>query len=110
MRSKGVMSALGQKQTSAHVEAMSALPLKADMDQRDPHVRFVPQALRPLMIKLGSRHAAMKNNPNEAMAKRYVAQDSTNFTLALDRSNSDAAISQAASGNPMPRTNIRSED
>jgi len=28
------MSALGQKQTSAHVRVMSALPPKADMDQQ----------------------------------------------------------------------------
>jgi hypothetical protein len=27
-----LMSALGQKQTSAHVRVMSALPLKADID------------------------------------------------------------------------------
>ena len=89
---------------------MSALPPKADKIPQIIDVRFVPQALRPLMIKLGSRHAAMKNNANEAMAKRYVAQDSSDFTVALDRSNSDAAISQAASGNATPRINIRSED
>ena len=36
------MSALGQKQTSAHVRVMSALPPKADIESacRDP--RFVP--------------------------------------------------------------------
>jgi protein-tyrosine-phosphatase len=68
------------------------------------------QALKPSMIKLGSRHAAMKNNAHETMTKRYVAQDSSDFIVALDRSNSDAAISQATSGKPTPRTNIRSED
>ena len=36
------MSALGQKQTSAHVRVMSALPLKAAMDQQGRDVRFVP--------------------------------------------------------------------
>jgi len=38
------MSALGQKQTSAHVRAMSALPPKADMNQHSRDVRFVPKA------------------------------------------------------------------
>src|SRR6516165_8512072 len=38
------MSALGQKQTSAHVRGMSALPPKADIRCRDRHVRFVPKA------------------------------------------------------------------
>jgi hypothetical protein len=38
------MSALGQKQTSAHVRSMSALPPKADIDQHRRDVRFVPKA------------------------------------------------------------------
>jgi hypothetical protein len=38
------MSALGQKQTSAHVRVMSALPPKADIAEHRRHVRFVPQA------------------------------------------------------------------
>jgi hypothetical protein len=38
------MSALGQKQTSAHVRVMSALPPKADIRCRDQHVRFLPKA------------------------------------------------------------------
>jgi len=38
------MSALGQKQTSAHVRVMSALPPKADIDPRSANVRFVPKA------------------------------------------------------------------
>ena len=38
------MSALGQKQTSRHLQPMSALPPKADMDQHDCNVRFVPKA------------------------------------------------------------------
>ena len=32
-KQKGLMSALGQKQTSAHVSVMSALPPKADIAQ-----------------------------------------------------------------------------
>jgi hypothetical protein len=36
------MSALGHKRTFTLVLPMSALPLKADMVERDPDVRFVP--------------------------------------------------------------------
>jgi hypothetical protein len=38
------MSALGQKETLAHVHTMSAIPPKADIRYRDQHVRFVPKA------------------------------------------------------------------
>jgi len=38
------MSALGQKQTLRHLQPMSALPRKADIAERDRHVRFVPIA------------------------------------------------------------------
>ena len=38
------MSAMGQKQTLEHVRVMSALPPKADIDRREQHVRFVPEA------------------------------------------------------------------
>jgi hypothetical protein len=38
------MSALGQKQTFASDQLMSALPPKADIGQRDCDVRFVPKA------------------------------------------------------------------
>src|SRR6516225_10397029 len=38
------MSALGQKQTSAHVRVMSALPPKADIGTQSRNVRFVPKA------------------------------------------------------------------
>jgi hypothetical protein len=38
------MSALGQKQTSARVRVMSALPPKADIAERDCHVCFGPKA------------------------------------------------------------------
>src|SRR5215831_11775426 len=34
------MSALGQKQTSGHLESMSALPPKADVAERDRHIPF----------------------------------------------------------------------
>lgn len=52
----------------------------------------------------------MKNNAHETISKRYVVQDSSNLTLTLDRSNSAAAISQAASGSPAPTMNNRIED
>ena len=36
--------ALDQKRTLEHVRVMSALPPKADIAERDRHVRFVPKA------------------------------------------------------------------
>jgi hypothetical protein len=38
------MSALGQKQTSEDVKAMSALPPKADIETQPRNVCFVPKA------------------------------------------------------------------
>jgi hypothetical protein len=38
------MSALGQKQTSRHLQPMSALPPIADIAERDRNVCFVPKA------------------------------------------------------------------
>src|SRR5262249_40558906 len=53
------MSALGQKQTSEGVKAMSALPPKADMDQSGCDVRFVPKAyIRAASILLKSQPSA----------------------------------------------------
>jgi hypothetical protein len=37
-----LMSALGQKRTLMLASPMSALPPKADIAERDCHVRFVP--------------------------------------------------------------------
>jgi hypothetical protein len=37
------MSALGQKRTFEPSVAMSAVPPKADIAERDEHVRFVPK-------------------------------------------------------------------
>jgi hypothetical protein len=37
-------SNLGHKQTFRQVRVMSALPPKADVGERDRHVRFVPEA------------------------------------------------------------------
>jgi hypothetical protein len=36
------MSALGQKWTFGEAETMSALPPKADIEERAPNVRFAP--------------------------------------------------------------------
>ena len=44
LEAAGEMSAMGQKQTSANVWMMSALPPKADIVGRPLHVRFVPIA------------------------------------------------------------------
>ena len=41
---KGLMSALGQKQTLHRSNVMSALPPKADIVGRNGDVRFVPEA------------------------------------------------------------------
>ena len=38
------MSALGQKQTSRHLQPMSALPPKADIGTQPRDVRYVPKA------------------------------------------------------------------
>ena len=38
------MSALGQKRTLGYLQAMSALPPKADIRQHNYDVRFVPKA------------------------------------------------------------------
>jgi hypothetical protein len=43
-KSGPLMSALGQKRTLRGVRSMSALPPKADIAERDRHVRFVPKA------------------------------------------------------------------
>ena len=50
----GLVSALGHEQTSRqNVRAMSVLPLKADVLQREWHVRLMPIAeLRALSIRL----------------------------------------------------------
>ena len=42
--SEPLMSALDQKQTSAHVRVMSAIPPKADIGTQPRDVRFVPKA------------------------------------------------------------------
>src|SRR5947207_10678299 len=46
---------LGQKQTSAQVRAMSALPPKADMDQHGRDVRFGAKSRHSTLIRLPRR-------------------------------------------------------
>ena len=41
------MSELGHEQTSPYVHVMSVIPLKADIRQREGHVRLVPKAEIP---------------------------------------------------------------
>jgi len=49
------MSALGHKRTFAEVYVMSALPPKANIDERDGDVRFVPKAdIRPTHYSITS--------------------------------------------------------
>ena len=41
---RATMPALGQKRKWCHARVMSVLPLKADIRQREWHVRYVPKA------------------------------------------------------------------
>jgi hypothetical protein len=52
------MSALGQKQTSQHICAMSAIPPIADIVGRNGNVRYVPEADVSRCSKKVGRHAA----------------------------------------------------
>jgi hypothetical protein len=59
-----IHSALGHKQTLAHVSFMSALPPKADIRERDRYVRFVPiadscSAAKTIIRSAGRRWRAM---------------------------------------------------
>ena len=69
------MSALGQKQTLRHCRSMSALPPKADIAERDWHVRFVPKAdiaAQPTDREL--IHEAFNAAAKRAARRRYVAR------------------------------------
>src|SRR5262249_31494563 len=52
------MSALGQKQTSRHLQPMSALPPKADIDHDGRDVCFVPEADIPPFCSITITRAA----------------------------------------------------
>ena len=70
------MSALGQKQTWRIETAMSALPPKADIGERDHHVRFVPEADIRLPYSMTSAAAASSVvgmvNPSALAALRLM--------------------------------------
>jgi hypothetical protein len=55
------MSALGQKQTSDCRPLMSAIHPKADIAERDRHVRFVPKA--DIELGMGNIAAVARNGP-----------------------------------------------
>jgi hypothetical protein len=57
------MTAVGQKQTSRHPWAMSALPPKADTDRRARHVRLVPKAA----VSRCSNSGRFSNDPKRVM-------------------------------------------
>jgi hypothetical protein len=50
------MSALGQKQTYAVQKGMSALPLKADIQEQLANVRFVPIADMARALSIARAH------------------------------------------------------
>jgi hypothetical protein len=54
------MSAMGHEQTSRHVRVMSVLPLKADIRQREWHVRYVPATDIP-PVRLPRQEGAVKD-------------------------------------------------
>jgi hypothetical protein len=64
------MSALGQKQTLRRVRPMSALPAKADIDERDHHVCFVPEADVQEQHRWGLKAALYFDLPYRAMRAR----------------------------------------
>ena len=64
------MSALGQKQTFAEVQTISALPPKADIKKRCWDVRFVPKADIQELRDLGTRSP----RPNAATLTEVLAE------------------------------------
>ena len=62
------MSALGQKQTFAVQNGMSALPPKADIGSAQVHVRFVPIADIAKLVDylVGGGYEAMRNGETES--------------------------------------------
>src|SRR5262249_47348318 len=74
------MSALGQKRTSAHVQGMSALPPKADIDQDGWNVRFVPIADIRRLITIATSSA--KPNGAEMVSRCASTAQSLAFRQA----------------------------
>src|SRR5262249_43655110 len=65
------MSALGQKQTSRHLQPMSALPPKADIGTQPCDVRFVPKADIGGLIR-SPPHRAARSERGTVLAVRSV--------------------------------------
>jgi hypothetical protein len=63
------MSALGQKQTSRHLQPMSALPPIADNETQSRDVRFVPKADMPCLFDhlVGGEHRQAAGAANETV-------------------------------------------
>ena len=70
------MSALGQKQTSAHVRVMSALPPKADIAESDWYVWFVPNSdisRRNNLRCYSITSSAMESSPGDMVRPNALA-------------------------------------
>jgi hypothetical protein len=80
------MFALGQKRTLKRLHLMSALPPKADIAERDRHVRFVPKADIPRCRK-----------------RRYSITSSARLTAMLAVGNSGSLPMLAAIRRASPR-------
>src|SRR5262249_30980189 len=79
------MSAMGQKQTSAHVRVMSALPPKADIGTQPRNVCFVPKAdFATSLFDYLVRHSTLTLN-DDKISDRAV-QSKSNYLLVLWRS------------------------
>jgi len=84
------MSALGQKQTSAHVRGMSALPPKADIAERDHHVRFVPDSCTATYVgqkSLYLNRSSARASSIGGTSKRYQVSN----TVRLPKTESDGS-------------------
>src|SRR5262249_46457977 len=88
------MSALGQKQTSAHVRSMSALPPIADIGTQPLNVRFVPKADSCTAAKLpgglGSyvpidEQAPLSSTTREAASRNSLALRSSPRPVSIPR-------------------------
>jgi hypothetical protein len=71
------MSALGQRQTLSDIKAMSALPPKADIAERDWHVRFVPKVDIRLGYSITSSALRCNEERLSARAARFIHRLST---------------------------------
>ena len=68
------MSALGHEQTTRHVHIMSVIPLKADIHQREWHVRLVPEAdiAQQEAVAAGQVTPYKFSGPVKAMGRCYA--------------------------------------